>query len=326
MTQRPGNPWIQFVELHGRHLPFAVSRKLPPNQTHLASPAVCFRSPRLERMPLTVTGLGPHRRVCLPMDANRPDVLVLAELPAYDALVLLSLPEGIEVGWCRSLPIPEDLRPAAVIVVCPSCTSPFFSKALVDIDRLCLAYSTIVVTSREAENAYDLGWMWKWDRRPPVAWIGDEDGYLRVLIRDMVNRDLRRRACDVFLSRLRPEETVLNQGIRAAFLANPPPQHLREVAAAADVVESEFRRLWNKAGLPGRSEALVDWVLLAAVLEARDGSPSLARAALGLKLESWRVYRASYRRLDVAAGQLERWSFLEGLKSWLGRTSVASAK
>lgn len=275
-----------------------------------------MKSSRLQRPRPGETALG----------KTLPDVLVLRGDGVDEMFPPLPLGDEVVVERLHALPIPDSLRPAVVILVDPSCASEFFSHALLEVERLCLGYATIVITSRSTGNAYELGRAWRWEHKPPIVWLDDENGSLVRNVRDLLRRDFRRRACEAFLSRVPERCGVLKRVVSTAFLEHPPLRHHSELAVTVQVTQPKIRAQWSAAGLTGRSEALLDWALLAAVLEARPSVPSLAQACLSLRVEPWRVQRASYRRIRSAAGKVDRRRFIQELTAWLGPSSVASAR
>ena len=255
-----------------------------------------------------------------PRPDPRPVVLVLAETVNHHRLVEFPSLEGGQLVRRHTPGVSENPRPAVVVLVIPSCGSDFAVTALCEIRRLGHEASAIILTSQACANAYLLGTM----RRGRKAWLGEPVRRLVQMVEDLLGRDLRCRARDLFLAALPPGDRILRRGAAAAFLGDPPPRNHQELAAAAGVSEGTFRGHRRDAGLPSRSEALVDWGLLATVTQARARGMSLERACLKIGVAPRRVQRAAERRARKAAGHLDQETLLEALTSWVAGPYVPS--
>lgn len=241
-----------------------------------------------------------------------PEILLLAE-PEVAEQVAALLP-GATV--CTSLELARrrvrsDI--GVLVLAVPRCATAFAGQAIRWAGDLAMAESAIVVTSFSHGNVRDLIRLWHGN----VVWLEVVDVELPEAVERVLSRDLRKRAYDLFVAQAAQGDLRLRGGFRKAFLDEVPPLNHSELASASGVGEGDFRRRWKAAGLPGRSESLVDWALLVRATHKRSLGESLNRCAYGWGSEPRRIQRAAYRRVGRAAGRLNGDAVWDALVRWL---------
>jgi hypothetical protein len=201
-----------------------------------------------------------------------------------------------------------------VVLVAPTCTA-FLEHALAEVERLHLKRSALVVSSLdEMENVVAVAR--RWDGQ--LARIGDRS--VRRQVMELRNRDVRRRAYDRLCAAMRQPDQLVAKGLEIGFFKPPPPSNLEEFVKPLQVSVPWFRWHYEDAGLPGRAEALPDWVMMGQVVHLRASGCTLAEALRALRIDPYRIQRAAARRTETSAGKLDESSFLEALTHWLSDT------
>jgi hypothetical protein len=204
--------------------------------------------------------------------------------------------------------------PGAAVVVAPAGTA-FLERVLAEVKRLHLKRSTLVVSTREdVENVVEVAR--RWDGH--VAWLGD--GSVASQVMELRNRDVRQRAYDLLCSAMKQPDKLVALGLQLGFFKPPPPSNLKKFVKPLQVSVPWFRWHYEDAGLPGRAEALPDWVMMGQVVHLRASGCTLAEARRELRIDPYRIQRASFRRTGHAAGKLDEGVFLEALMRWLRGT------
>ena len=151
-----------------------------------------------------------------------------------------------------------------------------------------------------------------------VIWLRTVESELKRHVEGVLAQGFRQRVFNLLSTLGNDPKGPLETALRTALLDASPPLTLYRLASATGVSERSFRRLWRKAGFPGRSEALIDWGLLVRVVSERKERESLSRCCFRLGVDPWRIQRAANRRAGASAGKLSQEHLLRAVKAWAG--------
>jgi hypothetical protein len=241
-------------------------------------------------------------------------VLILCEAGEECAPISRLFAPGTATHLTSFPPASEDVPWTAVVLVTPCCRSPLARQGILEAIRRRMADRTVLVTRFCPDNALGL------PELPPVrvVWLERVEKELPGILARIAARRPIRHLHALFREHLPPGCSGLHPVLDAAFLAEPVPGSVPELAHAAGMRARRVRDLWKAAGLPHRPEALVDLGLLGRVLDVRGGEAlSLNRACYRLGVDPRRVQRAAYRRTGRALGALDTPLLLSAVRRWL---------
>jgi hypothetical protein len=241
-------------------------------------------------------------------------VLILCEAGEECAPISRLFAPGTATHLTSFPPASEDVPWTAVVLVTPCCRSPLARQGILEAIRRRMADRTVLVTRFCPDNALGL------PELPPVrvVWLERVEKELPGILARIAARRPIRHLHALFREHRPPGCSGLHPVLDAAFLAEPVPGSVPELAHAAGMRARRVRDLWKAAGLPHRPEALVDLGLLGRVLDVRGGEAlSLNRACYRLGVDPRRVQRAAYRRTGRALGALDTPLLLSAVRRWL---------
>jgi hypothetical protein len=217
----------------------------------------------------------------------------------------------------RSSRFPNTSHQAAfgvVVILASDSSSVYARESCAEVHRRGHECRGVFVTRFEPDNVRSLLGLWSGE----VVWLQTMEGELKRQVEGLLAQELQRRIFDMFYTSSDDPGGPLKQGLRAAFLDPIPPLTQKELVSVVGVSEEGFRNSWRAAGLPGRSEALIDWGLLTRVVSARGEQESMNRLCYRLSIEPWRIQRAAKRRVGIPAGELNEEHLIKALRSWVG--------
>jgi hypothetical protein len=217
----------------------------------------------------------------------------------------------------RSGPFPETSQQqgfGAVVILAPDCRVDFARNTCAEVRRLGYEGRGVLVTKFDPENACALTSIWSGG----VIWVQTAELDLKKKVEELLANELQRRVFDLLCGLVDDPSGLLRQGFRASLLDLVPPLQHRELVSVVGGSEQSFRSAWRAAGLKGRSEAVIDWGLLARVISARGDGESLNKACYRIGIEAWRIQRAARRRVGIPAGELNEGRLVEALRAWIG--------
>jgi hypothetical protein len=209
-------------------------------------------------------------------------------------------------------------RPHLVHLIAEDCTDEFFVRGLRAVRHAHLDTCTIIRTAKNIANAVALGRALGVRWAGQILWLEASPSDVKVLSLELLERDLSRQVEDLFRSAMACDDRLVCRAIEYVFRSGGKPRDHGDLASELGVSGRVLRMHWREAGFQSRSEALLDWALLAAAIEGRGRGRSLAQAARDLRVSPDRLQRAAYRRIGRAAGGLDRSDLLNAARHWIG--------